>query len=43
LELGVDEIKNVIQESSLRWFGHVIWMGEERILKKMLQSEMEGK
>jgi hypothetical protein len=31
LELGVHEIKNDIQMSRLRWFGHVMSMGEERI------------
>ena len=31
----MDEIKNDIQKRRLRWFGHVMWMGEERIPKKM--------
>ena len=43
LELGVDEIKNYIQNSRFRWFGHVMWMREERIPKNMLHTKMEGK
>ena len=43
LELGVDEIENVIQNSRLRCFGYVMRMREERIPKKMLQTRMEGK
>ena len=35
-ELGVDEMKDVIQKSKFRWFGHVVRMTEERIPKKML-------
>jgi hypothetical protein len=43
LELGEDEIKNDIQKSRLRWFGQVVQMTEERISKKMLHSNMDGK
>ena len=43
MELGMDEIKNDIQNSRLRWFGHVMQMREERIPKKMLHTKMEGK
>ena len=40
----MDEIKkNVFKKRRLRWFGHVIRMGEERIYKKMLHTKMEGK
>jgi hypothetical protein len=39
LELGVVEIKNDIKKS--RWFGHVMWVTEERIPKKMLHTKME--
>ena len=41
LELGVDERKNYIQKK-LRWFGHVVRMGEERISKKILHTKLEG-
>ena len=37
------EIKNGIHKSKLRSFGYVMWMGEERIPKKMLHTKMEGK
>ena len=43
LELGVDEIKNDIQMSRLRWFGHVMQMGEKRICKKMLHTKIDAK
>ena len=43
LEQGVDKIKNDIQKIRLRWFGHVMRMGEERISKKMLRTKLEGK
>jgi hypothetical protein len=35
--------QNDIQKSRLRWFGHVMQMGEERIHKKMLNTKIEGK
>ena len=40
--LGVDEIKNDIHKSNLRWFGHMMRIREERIPKKMLHTKMEG-
>ena len=43
LELGVDEIKNGIQKSRLRWFGHIMQMREEEIHKKILHTKMERK
>jgi hypothetical protein len=43
LDLGVDEIKNNIQKSRYVIFGCVMWMGEERIPKKMLNTKMERK
>ena len=43
LELGEDEIKNYIQKGSLGWFGHMMWMREERTPKKILYTKMEGK
>jgi hypothetical protein len=36
----VDEIKNDIQKSRFRWFGHMMWMREERMPKKMLHTKM---
>ena len=39
----MDEIKNDIQRSRLRRFGHVMQMRAERIPKKMLQTKIEGK
>ena len=38
MELEVDEIKNGIQMSRLRWFGHVMQAREKTIPKKMLQK-----
>ena len=38
----MDEIKNYIQKNRLRWLGHVMRIGEERIPKKMLHTKMEG-
>ena len=38
----VDEIKIDIQKCRIRWFGHVMRMGEERIPKKWY-TNMEGK
>ena len=45
LELGVDKIKNSIQKSRLRWFGHVMLMRAENILvpKKMLHKKWREK
>ena len=37
------KFKNDIQNSRLRWFGHVMWMREARIYKKMLNTKIEGK
>ena len=34
LELGMNEIKNYIQKSRLRWFGHVMQKGEENATNK---------
>ena len=42
MELGVDEIKQDSQKSGLRRFGQVMWMGEERIHKKIQNTKMEG-
>ena len=42
LERGVDEIKNNIRNRRLRWLGHVMWMREEMMPKKMLHTKMEG-
>ena len=42
LELGMDEIKYDIQKSTLSWFGHLLWMRDERVPKKMLHTKMEG-
>ena len=39
----MDEIKNHIQNSRLRQFGHVMQMRDEMISKKMLNTKMEGK
>ena len=41
--IGVDEIRTDIEMSRLRWLGHVMWMEEERIPKKMLHTKMDGK
>ena len=35
--------KKGIQNSSLRWFGHVVQMGDERTPKKRLHTKMEEK
>jgi hypothetical protein len=43
LELGVDKIKNGIQKDILRWFGHMMQMREERILKKIIHTKIKGK
>ena len=43
LELGVNEIKNYIQKSRLRWFGNVMQMKEERIPKKIIHTKNGGK
>ena len=42
-ELGVDEIKNDIQNNRLRRFGKVLRESEERISKKILHEKMVGK
>jgi hypothetical protein len=39
LKPGMDEIKNNIQKSKLRWFGHVIQTKEKRIPKKMIHTK----
>jgi hypothetical protein len=41
-KLGMDEMKEFIKKSRLRWFGHVMQMTEERILQKMLHTKMKG-
>ena len=43
MELGADEIKNSIEKTSLRWFQHVMRMGEVTISKKILHAKMEAK
>ena len=43
LELGVVEMKNDIQKTKLKWFGHVMQMREERVSKKMQHTKIEGK
>ena len=42
LELGVDEIKNDIKKSRLKWFRHVMWLREDGIPKKMLHKWREN-
>ena len=42
-ELGVDEIKNYIQKSKLRWFGHLMQVTEERIPIKMDRKWPRGR
>ena len=37
----MDEIKNNIKNSRLRWFRHVMQMREEKIPKKMLHIKLE--
>jgi hypothetical protein len=37
----MDEIKNDIQKSRLRWFGHVIQITEERISRKILYTKLK--
>ena len=39
----MDEIKNDIEKSRLRWFRHLMQIGQERIPKKMLHTKLEGK
>ena len=39
----MDEIKNDIQISRLRWLGHVMQMGEKRMSKKNAAHKNEGK
>ena len=39
LKPGVYEIKIDIQKSKIRWFGCIIQMGEDRIVKKMLHTK----
>jgi hypothetical protein len=39
----MDEIKNDIQKSSLIWFRHMMQMREQRVPKKMLHKNIEGK
>ena len=39
----MDEIKNDIQKSRLRWFGHVVLMRDEKITKKLLHTKTERK
>ena len=42
-EFEVGKIKNDIQKSRLRYFGHVMQMTEARIPKKILHTKMKGK
>ena len=39
----MDEIKKDIQKSKLRWIGYVMLMGKDTIIKKILETKMEGK
>jgi hypothetical protein len=41
-ELKIEEIQNHIEESRLRWFGHVKRMDEHRIPKGLLKMKMGG-
>ena len=36
------EKKTDIQKIRLGWFGHLKWMKEERIPKKMIHKQIEG-
>ena len=38
----MDEIKNKIQKSRLKWSGHLMQMREEKIPKKMLYTKWGG-
>jgi hypothetical protein len=42
-ELKMEEIQNQIEESRLKWFGHVKRMDEHRISKKIIGNEDEWK
>lgn len=43
-ECGVKEkITDKYERSTLRWFGHVVRMGEERIAKQVFKGRVEGK
>ena len=42
LGLGVVKIKNEVQKSRLKGFGHVTKMTEKRVLKKMLYKKWRG-
>ena len=42
LKLGVYEIKKTFKKL-IKWFGHVMQMGEDKIPKKILHTKLEGK
>jgi len=40
--LGLDDIISVLQQSRLRWYGHVLRKEDNDWLKKCMEYEMEG-
>ncbi|PSN48044.1 hypothetical protein C0J52_09106 [Blattella germanica] len=42
-ELKIEEIKRDIEKTRLQWYGHVMHMPEDRIPKRMLQTELRRK
>jgi hypothetical protein len=41
--LGVPPLQIKIEESQLRWAEHVLMMGEERIVRKVLEAKAQGR
>jgi hypothetical protein len=41
--LGIMHLKEMIRLAQVRWFGHVVGMGDERYHKMVWQARIQGK
>jgi hypothetical protein len=42
-QVGQESVRRVLEESQLRWFGHVYRMERERKPKQFMEAQVEGR